>query len=230
MAAPGQPKGAEFPGEFIPSQGDKDCTDRQAWGEPSTLYSYIFKGNADQNSYPPDACPPWYHKTAQIDGLQINSPGITGSGNVVISGTVTASEVTAGGITLTSRKPFDIPHPIKEGWRLRHVCLEGPESGVYYRGRLTDSNVINLPDYWKGLVDPETITVTLTQIGSSQDLIVDSIEWGSKVKIRSGSASKIDCFFLVHAERADGEKLIVEYPGQSSNDYPGDNSIYSINK
>jgi hypothetical protein len=61
-------------------------------------------------------------------------------------------------------------------------------------------------------------------------LIVDSIEWGSKVKIRSGSASKIDCFFLVHAERADGEKLIVEYEGQSSDDYPGDNSIYSINK
>ena len=127
-------------------------------------------------------------------------------------------------------KKFDIPHPTKENHRLAHACIEGPENGVYYRGRLIDTNVIQLPEYWKGLVDPETITVTLTQIGSSQDLIVDSIEWGSKVKIRSGSASKIDCFFLVHAERADGEKLIVEYSGQSSDDYPGDNSIYSINK
>jgi len=215
--------------EFVPGSGGKDCSDGQAWGTASTIYSYIFKGNADQNKYPEDACTPYYHSTAQIDSLKVNTQ-INGSGSVNISGTVTASEVTAGGITLTSRKPFDIPHPIKEGWRLRHVCLEGPESGVYYRGRLTDSNVINLPDYWKGLVDPETITVTLTQIGSSQDLIVDSIEWGSKVKIRSGSASKIDCFFLVHAERADGEKLIVEYEGQSSDDYPGDNSIYSINK
>ena len=208
----------------------KDCNDYPTWGSGSPRYDYIFKGQADEGSYPEDACPPWYHATAQIDGLKINSPGITGSGNINITGNVTASQVTASGVTLTSRKPFDIPHPTKEGWRLRHVCLEGPESGVYYRGRLTDSNIINLPDYWKGLVDPETITVTLTQIGSSQDLIVDSIEWGSKVKIRSGSASKIDCFFLVHAERADGEKLIVEYPGQSSNDYPGDNSIYSINK
>ena len=208
----------------------KDCNDYPTWGSGSPRYDYIFKGQADEGSYPEDACPPWYHATAQIDGLKINSPGITGTGNINITGNVTASQVTASGVTLTSRKPFDIPHPTKEGWRLRHVCLEGPESGVYYRGRLTDSNIINLPDYWKGLVDPETITVTLTQIGSSQDLIVDSIEWGSKVKIRSGSASKIDCFFLVHAERADGEKLIVEYPGQSSNDYPGDNSIYSINK
>lgn len=227
MAAPGQPKGAEFPGEFIPSQGDKDCTDRQAWGEPSTLYSYIFKGNADQNSYPPDACPPWYHKTAQIDGLRINSPGITGSGNVVTSGTVTASEVTAGGITLTSRKAFDIPHPNKQGWRLRHICLEGPESAVYYRGRLTNSNEIKLPDYWQGLIDPESITVTLTQIGSSQDLLVERIEWGSKIIIRSGNASNIDCYFLVHAERIDGEKLIVEYEGDQ---YPGDDAQYSLNK
>ena len=217
-------------GEFVPGSGGKDCTEKTGgWGNASTSFDWIWKGNIDQNDYPEEACLPWYHRNFQIDDIQLNS-SITGSGSVNISGTVTASEVTAGGVTLTSRKPFDIPHPTKEGWRLRHVCLEGPESGVYYRGRLTDSNIINLPDYWKGLVDPETITVTLTQIGSSQDLIVDSIEWGSKVKIRSGSASKIDCFFLVHAERADGEKLIVEYPGQSSNDYPGDNSIYSINK
>ena len=208
----------------------KDCNDYPTWGSGSPRYDYIFKGQSDEENYPEDACPPWYHATAQIDGLKINSPGITGTGNINISGSVTASQVTASGITLTSRKPFDIPHPTKEGYRLRHVCLEGPESGVYFRGRLTDSNTIQLPEYWKGLVDAETITVSLTQIGSSQDLIVDSIQWGSQIKIRSGSASKIDCYYLVHAERKDGEKLIVEYEGTSINDYPGDNAIYSINK
>ena len=95
---------------------------------------------------------------------------------------------------------------------------------------LTGGNVIELPEYWRGLVDPESITVTLTQIGSSQDLIVDAIEWGRRIKIKSGNGTGIDCFYLVHAERADGEKLIVEYEGQSSDDYPGDNSIYSINR
>ena len=107
---------------------------------------------------------------------------------------------------MTSRKAFDIPHPTKKGYRLRHVCLEGPESGVYYRGRLTGKNVIELPEYWRGLVDPETITVTLTQIKTSQDLVVDGIEWGSRIKVKSGNGNDIDCFYLVHAERAGRRK------------------------
>ena len=207
----------------IPPQ--KDCGEHPVWGNASNAYHYIWKGNKNQDTYPDEACLPWYHKTAQIDGLKINTPGITGDGSVIVGG-----EVSASGITLTSRKPFDIPHPTKKGYRLRHVCLEGQESGVYIRGRLTDSSTIEVPDYWDGLVDPETITVQLTQIGCSQDLIVDKIEWGKKIKVKSGNASKIDCYYYIQAERADGEKLIVEYEGQSSDDYPGDNSIYSINK
>ena len=46
-----------------------------------------------------------------------------------------------------SPKPFDLKHPSKEGWRLRYACIEGPEAGVYYRGRLKESNVINLPTF-----------------------------------------------------------------------------------
>jgi len=216
--------------EYVPGSGGKDCADYSTWGQPSGSYYYIFKGNGKEEDYPKEACTPWYHSTAQIDGLKINSPGITGPGDIIISGVVVATEVTAGGKTLTTRKPFDIPHPNKKGWRLRHVCLEGPESGVYHRGRLTKKNVIDLPEYWRGLVDPESITVTLTQIKTSQDLIIDGIEWGSQIKIKSGNGTDIDCYYLVHGERKDGEKLIVEYEGQSSDDYPGDNSIYSINK
>jgi len=218
----------EFVEREIPPQ--KDCGEYPTWGSASPSYHYIFKGNKKESDYPEDACPPWYHATAQIDSLKVNT-SVIGNGLINVLGTITsASEVTAAGITLTSRKPFDIPHPTKKGYRLRHVCLEGPESGVYYRGRLTGKNVIELPEYWRGLVDAETITVTLTQIKTSQDLIIDGIEWGTRVKVRSGNGTDIDCFYLVHAERKDGEKLIVEYEGKSSDDYPGDNSIYSINK
>ena len=52
----------------------KDCNDYPTWGSGSPRYDYIFKGQADEGSYPEDACPPWYHATAQIDGLKINSP------------------------------------------------------------------------------------------------------------------------------------------------------------
>ena len=212
----------EFVEQNIPPQ--KDCEKKAgSWGRPMTDLEYIWFGNKDKDTYPKDACLPFQHHNAQIDNFTVNQV-LTGNTGVF------STEVSAAGITLTSRKPFDIPHPTKKGYRLRHVCLEGPESGVYYRGRLTGKNVIELPEYWRGLIDPETITVTLTQIKTSQDLIIDGIEWGTRIKVKSGNGTGIDCFYLVHAERADGEKLIVEYEGQSSDDYPGDNSIYSINK
>lgn len=133
-----------------------------------------------------------------------------------------------GGHRLSAKKNFDIPHPNKPGWRLRHTCIEGPENAVYFRGRLTNNNTIELPNYWDGFIDPESITVNLTQIGSQQDLIVDKIEWGKRIIVRSGSGSTIDCYYIVHANRKDGEDLIVEYEGNTPNDYPGNNDEYSI--
>ena len=64
-----------------------------------------------------------------------------------------------GGHVLSNKKNFDIPHPTKEGWRLTHTCVEGPEAAVYIRGRVRNKAEILLPDYWKGLVDIDTITV-----------------------------------------------------------------------
>ena len=85
-------------------------------------------------------------------------------------------------------KIFVIDHPTKKENYLVHACLEGPEAGVYYRGigKIINNNyaIIELPDYWDGLIDPETITVTLTQISYTQDLIVDGIEWG-KIIVRA---------------------------------------------
>ena len=194
-----------------------------------TDYEYIWFSNKGEDDYPEEACLPYYHKVAQIDFLKINTE-INGDGQIDIQGSITsATEVTANGITLTSRKPFDIPHPTKDGYRLRHVCLEGPESAVYFRGRVSNKNEIILPNYWKGLVDWTTITVNLTPIGSHQNLIVKRFD-EEKIYLQSNGGFPIDCFFHVYAERSDGERLIVEYEGTSIDDYPGDNSIYSINK
>ena len=237
MPLPPTPSSGTDPLVFTPVKiGSPNCEDGPYWGRPSSRFDYIMKGLTGDDVKYPEACEPWYHLHFQVDQIQLNSL-LWGTGAINLDGTISAlgiitsaEEVIADGITLTSRKPFDIPHPTKENHRLRHVCLEGPESAVYVRGRLTDNNVIELPEYWKGLVDPESITVSLTQIGSSQDLIVDKIEWGSRVVVRSGTASRIDCYYLIHGERKDGEKLIVEYEGTSIDEYPGDNSIYSINK
>ena len=55
-------------------------------------------------------------------------------------------------------KFIEIKSPTKEGKKLVHGCLEGPEHSVYVRGVLIDKNVIELPDYWVNLVDEKTIT------------------------------------------------------------------------
>lgn len=221
--SPGQPKDAEFPGEMRPAL-TKDCESTYSaggWGRPVTTHEYIWYGNTSQDTYPDDACEPWYHQLGKINSLFIvnsmnaEAPGITGTGGISISGNITAPVINCTTLN-SSTKDFNIPHPSKENHRLRHGCLEGPEYGVYYRGRLTDKNTIVLPDYWDKLIDPESITVTLTQIRTSQDLIVDAIEWGKRIKVRSGNASTIDCFYTVQATRIDVPPLEVEYEGTES--------------
>ena len=160
-------------------------------------------------------------------------------GDINASGTVTAANFVgahisgsiSGGVSGKSAgaKAFDIEHPSKDGYRLRHICIEGPESAVYYRGRLKNQKKIVLPKYWKDLVDIDSITVQLQSIGVHQDIIVK--RWDDEnIFLQSQGALPINCFFHVFAERKDIEKLIPEYEGASINDYPGDNSVYSINK
>lgn len=221
---------------FVPlSIGNKDCT-TQTPGSPDPQYHYILKATTGDTLYPPDACPLLYHSWFQVDRILLNTD-ITGAGLINIAGSITTASLVAAGGEVTSnggthilsvKKNFDIPHPTKEGWRLRHTCIEGPENAVFFRGTMRDTQYINLPDYWKELVNPESITVQLTQIGTSQDLIVEKIEYGRRIKVKSGNASTIYCHYLVQGTRKDGEDLIAEYEGETPADYPGNNDEYSI--
>ena len=131
--------------------------------------------------------------------------------------------------TALSKKSFDIPHPTKENHRLRHICLEGPDAEVFYRGRMENTTTINLPDYWRELVDPDSIGVHLTPMGSYQELYVEKIEWGTKVTVKNASGGPIKCSYVVFGVRTDGDKNIPEYEGLTTKDYPGDNTEYRLN-
>ena len=128
-----------------------------------------------------------------------------------------------------SKKSFDIPHPSKDDYRLRYVCLEGPAAEVYIRGKLENDNVISLPEYWGNLIDKETIGVTLTPIGNYQELFVEKIESESKIIVQNNLDNPINCYYTVTAERKDTPRNIPEYEGLTSNDYPGDNDSYNVN-
>jgi hypothetical protein len=112
-------------------------------------------------------------------------------------------------ILQASIKNFVIDHPTKPGKKLVHTCLEGPENGVYVRGRVLNRDFIELPEYWKGLVDETTITVSLTPIGAHQDIIVKRID-ESKIYLQARAGMPIHCFYHVFGTRKDVERLVTE--------------------
>ncbi len=122
-----------------------------------------------------------------------------------------------------SPKKFDIVHPSQEGMRLAHACIEGAEVAIYHRGRVRNEKEIILPDYWKDLVHMNSITVQLQPIGAHQDIIIK--RWDDeKIYLQSKSGIPIDCFFHVYAERKDINPLVVEYEGETWEDYPDPDS------
>jgi hypothetical protein len=126
-------------------------------------------------------------------------------GGVRVKGLIVGDVVAA-----TKAKPFVIDHPTKPLMKLVHVALEGPENGVYVRGRLTNQKCIELPEYWLDFVDVNSITVQLQPIGSSQSLIIDTIK-DNKIYIKEASEqTMIDCYYHVYGTRKDIEKLKVE--------------------
>ena len=125
------------------------------------------------------------------------------TGSLIISGSnalsITGSATVLGAFQATT-KSFKIDHQRLLGKKLIYGVLEGPEHGVYVRGRLTQNNIIQLPEEWKWLVDPDSITVQLTPIGTQQILYVQNIE-NNTVIINSNTP--IDCFYFVQATRKD---------------------------
>ena len=135
------------------------------------------------------------------------------TGNLTISGTMRAGFATWSSSIVATSKLFDIKHPSKTNHRLAHASLEGPEIGVYYRGRLKGSNKITLPEYWKDLVHKDSITVDITPIGHDQNIFVKEFD-NEKIIIEVNSLH-IDCFYHVYGERKDVDKLKVEYEGDT---------------
>jgi hypothetical protein len=141
---------------------------------------------------------------------------ISGSINGTSSGlsgtpSITVNSIDASSLSVSGTKNFDIPHPTKEGYRLKYACLEGPTADVYIRGKLENSNIIKLPDYWSKLIDQETLNVSLTSFGVYQELYVEKIEWGETIIVKNNLGGPINCNYVVYAERKDVDKNIAEY-------------------
>jgi len=179
------------------------------------------ENNTDVESHPSDSLVVEGDMTVNNGNIHsTNLLGCTGQG-VALSGST---------INTQGWKGFDIKHPNKEKHRLRHVCVEGPEAAIYHRGRVCNGkNVIDLPEYWRGLIDYESLTIQLTAIHSHQNVIVKRISpIEGRIYLQAQGGMPVDCFYHIMAARVDGEPLIVEYEGETPADYPGDPEQFSI--
>ena len=139
---------------------------------------------------------------------------IASNGTIGIGITSTSYKLQVLGSFAATTKSFDITHPTISGKRLTYASLEGPENGVYFRGK-NNNNEIDLPHYWSGLVHDDSITVNLTSIGKRKDgrirnYSVDQIGC-NKVYIYTDSDDNIyDYYYTIFAERKDVSKLVIE--------------------
>ena len=109
----------------------------------------------------------------------------------------------------TTSKNFVIQHPDDKDKFLVHACLEGPEDGVYYRGKAEISNneftIINLPDYVKNLAYDFSIQITPIYSGKKELKPLQVSEVENNKFIVYGENTKF--YWLVHAKRGD---IVVE--------------------
>jgi hypothetical protein len=224
---------AETPNnQLIPrNYGDKDCRYPIVGGLPSNRYDFVLKPDNADNTFPDvdldlePQCLPWYYFNMKVGSLWVLN-NITVSENVLAVGQVVSN---SGAHVLSNKKnlPFDMPHPNKKGWRLRHVCIEGPEIAVYCRGRVQKDGIISLPSFWQGLVDINDMSINLTPIGHWQELYIKEVI-DNKVIVKNNNFNVINADYHIIARRLDDD-LIVEYEGENYTDYPNGNEGYAFN-
>ena len=72
------------------------------------------------------------------------------------------------------------------------------------------------------------MSINLTPFGTWQELFVQEIRWGKQVIVRNNLGGPIKGDYHIVARRLDDD-LIVEYEGESHEDYPAGNEGYSFN-
>jgi hypothetical protein len=124
--------------------------------------------------------------------------------------------IIVGGSIKAQTKSFKISHPLyPEKMYLEHGSLEGPEHGIYQRGRASGYGnvVVKLPDYFQALSENE-ITVHITSRVDDSLYVAKSNSSEFKVqRVRRNLLRKqyIEFDYFVVGERTD-IKLIVEQP------------------
>jgi hypothetical protein len=128
-----------------------------------------------------------------------NAPGASGGGGVYYNNTGKEFTWDAG-------KTFIIDHPLDPvNKHLVHVCLEGPEAGVYYRGKgeiVNGSFVeVQLPSYVGALCTDLTVQITHIYDGSVKVFSASEVDTAANTFTVHGENGRFN--WLVHGKRGD---------------------------
>jgi hypothetical protein len=126
-------------------------------------------------------------------------PSVGGAGLVGTPGigeVAGAAVVALGDFIATGIKSFANPHPTNPAQEIRFVCLEGNESGTYFRGsaRSVDGRaVIDVPEEFRLVTNHEGMTVQLTAVGARADLWIEA-RGLDQIVVRSDADVEFDYF------------------------------------
>ena len=82
---------------------------------------------------------------------------------------------------------------------MKNTIFTSQSNLLFARGKVFGNSIINLPKEWEGKIDPKTITVSITQCGSNQNISVKVVT-SSEVRIQSNSSLPIECYYHIYAE------------------------------
>ena len=82
---------------------------------------------------------------------------------------------------------------------MENTSYQISDTTVSVRGKVVHSTTINLQENWRDFIDPKTITVILTPIGSHQNLIVKRADT-QEITIQSNGGIPIECYYYISAE------------------------------
>jgi hypothetical protein len=143
--------------------------------------------------------------------------GLAGAGGVAISGSYITGGVTqtygslgvstagvyySGGLAGTGSKSFVEPHPTDATRMIQYYCLEGGESGTYFRGSARTAGkvaTIEVPESFRLVTDAEGMTVQLTPTGADFALLRVERKGLDRIVVQASTETEFD--YIVHGVR-----------------------------
>lgn len=155
-----------------------------------------------------------------INGATSVNGATTISGFCTLNGSASVvNNLTVGGnFHVLGFKGFVTPHPLANDQMLTHVCVEGPEAAVFYRGKgqlKRGTATVRLPAYFQPLTREGSATVQVTPVFDGDEAVValaatEVVKGRFTVKAIGKENPSQHFHWEVKAVRADVPELVVE--------------------